>query len=58
MLLDTQKQILKLYQEGKTIREIADILKISHHCVKSILCVVFKKLASKELEGIMQIWRF
>lgn len=55
MLLDTQKQILKLYQEGKTIREIADILKISHHCVKSILCVVFKKLASKELEGIMQI---
>lgn len=55
MLSDTQKQILKLYQEGKTIREIADILQISHHCVKSILCVGLKKLANKELEGIMLI---
>lgn len=46
MLSETQEQILKLYQEGKTIREIADILQISHHCVKAILCVVLRKLAN------------
>lgn len=47
MLTDTQKQILKLYQEGKTNREIADILQISHHCVKVILFLLFKKLGKK-----------
>lgn len=44
MLSETQKQILKLYQEAKTIREIADILQISQHCVKAILKVVLRHL--------------
>ena len=44
--LETQaERVLKSHQEGKTIREIADILQISHHCVKAILCVVLKSVS-------------
>jgi len=43
MLTEYQQKIINLYQEGRSIREIAELLQISHHCVKSILILGLKK---------------
>lgn len=42
MLTEYQQKILSLYKEGKSVREIADILQTSHHCVKSMLILALK----------------
>ncbi len=43
MQTEHQQKILNLYKEGKSIKEIAEILQISHHCVKSVLILVLNK---------------
>ncbi|MCP4130121.1 MAG: response regulator transcription factor [bacterium] len=43
-LTDREKEVLKLISEGFTNNQIADLLKISHHTVKSHVINIFNKL--------------
>ncbi len=44
----TEESVLKYHKAGKSIREIADILCISHHSVKALLNSAQRKLTQNQ----------
>ena len=47
MITIQEAQVKKLADEGHSIREIAKILKISHHSVKALLISIKRKQKNK-----------